>query len=143
MFPVFKIFLLIKEYVLSKLTLDGKEYAIASLSEAAKAQVTNLQVSEAKVQELQQMRAILMTARNAYALALKNLLPSKAHPNKKKGVISIDGVSYELEKFSEQAQAELASLQLVDNKLAENNALVAMIQTARNAYVSALQGELN
>lgn len=128
---------------MATLTLDGNEYEIDSLSAEAQAQVTNLQVCDNHLANLAQNQAIFQTARNAYARALKSQLPEKAHPNKKKGVIAIDGTNYELEKFSQAAQAELASLQLVDRKLADLAGEAAFVQTARNAYASALRAAVN
>lgn len=58
------------------ITIDGKEYALGSLSEAAKAQLTNLRVVDQEISRLQQQQAIAQTARNAYANALKAELPS-------------------------------------------------------------------
>ena len=58
------------------ITIDGKEYALDSLSEAAKAQLTNLRVVDQEISRLQQQQAIAQTARNAYANALKAELPS-------------------------------------------------------------------
>ena len=60
---------------MSKLTIDGKEYELASLSDAAKAQFTSLQVTDAEIQRLTIQLAIAQTARNAYAKALSELLP--------------------------------------------------------------------
>lgn len=58
------------------ITIDGKEYALDSLSESAKAQLTNLRVVDQEISRLQQQQAIAQTARNAYANALKAELPS-------------------------------------------------------------------
>ncbi len=57
-----------------KITIDGKEYDLESLSEASKNQLTSLQVCDQKIQSVQQELAMLQTARNAYAMALKELL---------------------------------------------------------------------
>ena len=58
------------------ITIDGKEYALDNLSDAAKAQLTNLRVVDQEISRLQQQQAIAQTARNAYANALKAELPS-------------------------------------------------------------------
>lgn len=60
---------------MSNITIDGKEYALETLSEEAKNQLMSLQVCDQKLQSLQQELAIMQTARNAYANALKELLP--------------------------------------------------------------------
>lgn len=57
-----------------KITIDGKEYELDSLSEETKNQLISLQVCDQKIQNTQQELAILQTARIAYANALKELL---------------------------------------------------------------------
>ena len=56
------------------ITIDGHEYDSDSLSDAARSQVVNLQVVDQKINQLSQDIAILQTARNAYASALKSEL---------------------------------------------------------------------
>jgi len=58
-----------------KVTIDGKEYAAADLSETAKNNLTSMRLVDQKIAENQQELAILQTARNAYANALKEQLP--------------------------------------------------------------------
>lgn len=52
------------------ITLNGKTYALAELSEAARNQVANIRVVDAEIARLQQQLAIAQTARNAYVNAL-------------------------------------------------------------------------
>lgn len=52
------------------ITINSKDYAVAELSEAAKAQIANIQVADAELARLQQQLALVQTARNAYAAAL-------------------------------------------------------------------------
>jgi hypothetical protein len=52
--------------------------------------------------------------------------------------IKIDEKDYELESLSEEAKAQLASLQFVDAELQRLNAQSAVYQTARVAYSVAL-----
>jgi hypothetical protein len=52
------------------LTLNGKDYNYDELTEAARAQVANVQIVDAEITRLQQKMAILQTARNAYLAAL-------------------------------------------------------------------------
>jgi hypothetical protein len=59
----------------TQLTIDGKQYALAALSEPARQQLQMLQMCEQRLQELQRDLAITQTARNAYLRALKELLP--------------------------------------------------------------------
>ena len=58
-----------------KITIDNKDYDTDSLSDAAKAQLTSLQVTDQEIQRLNIQLAIAQTARNAYARALGELLP--------------------------------------------------------------------
>ena len=62
---------------MSDLTIDGVEYDSESLSDEAKAQIGSLQATEQKIAQTQQDLAILQTARNAYAAALKDILASE------------------------------------------------------------------
>ena len=59
------------------LTIDGTDYPVADLSEAAQQQVTNLRICDQEIQRLQQQLAIAQTARGAYANALQGELPSQ------------------------------------------------------------------
>lgn len=56
--------------------------------------------------------------------------------------ITIDNKSYDLDSLSNDAKAQLASLQFVDQELARLQAQAAALQTARNAYAKALQAAL-
>jgi len=63
---------------MATLTIDGKDYDTEQLSDAAKAQVTNVQLVDQKIAQLQQELAIMQTARNAYANALQAELPKES-----------------------------------------------------------------
>jgi hypothetical protein len=52
--------------------------------------------------------------------------------------ITINEKEYEIDDMSEEAKAQLGSLQFVDNELAREQMKIAALQTARNAYVNAL-----
>jgi hypothetical protein len=56
--------------------------------------------------------------------------------------ISIDNKSYDLDTLSDEAKAQLASIQFVDAELARLQAKAAALQTARIAYSNALQAAL-
>lgn len=56
--------------------------------------------------------------------------------------ITIDNVNYETEKLSDEAKAQLVSIQFVDAELARLQAQAAALQTARIAYSRALQAAL-
>jgi len=55
--------------------------------------------------------------------------------------IKIDTVDYDTDKLSDEAKAQLVSLQFCDQELARLQAQAA-IQTARMAYAKALQSAL-
>tara|TARA_B100000579_G_scaffold337854_1_gene288932 strand:- start:595 stop:822 length:228 start_codon:yes stop_codon:yes gene_type:complete len=52
--------------------------------------------------------------------------------------ITIDGKEYDVDDLSEDAKAQLASIQFVDQELVRLTAQVAAMQTARNTYGRAL-----
>lgn len=56
--------------------------------------------------------------------------------------VNIDGAEYETEDLSEGALAQLESLQTTDLKIAQMQTDLAIFQTARNAYASALRDAL-
>ena len=53
--------------------------------------------------------------------------------------ITIDNKDYELDDLSKEAKAQIDSIVRCDRKLAELQSEIAIVQTARNAYVAALQ----
>ena len=60
------------------ITIDDKEYVLDDLSDAAKAQLVSLQVTDQEIIRLQQQQKIAQTARNAYAQALSAERPKDA-----------------------------------------------------------------
>ena len=60
------------------ITINDKEYILDDLSDAAKAQLGSLQLTDQEIIRLQQQLAIAQTARNAYAQALNAELPKDA-----------------------------------------------------------------
>ena len=57
------------------ITINDKEYVFDDLSDAARAQLVSLQVTDQEIIRLQQQQKIAQTARNAYAQALSAELP--------------------------------------------------------------------
>ena len=53
--------------------------------------------------------------------------------------ISIDGLLYELDSLSDDAKAQLGSMQAVDRRIAMVQEEMAILQTARIGYSKALQ----
>ena len=60
------------------ITINDKEYILDDLSDAAKAQLGSLQLTDQEIVRLQQQLAIAQTARNAYEQALNAELPKDA-----------------------------------------------------------------
>jgi len=56
-------------------TIDEKEYDIESLSEEAKNQIISMRIADQEIVTLKQKIAMAQTARNAYAVALREELP--------------------------------------------------------------------
>ena len=61
----------------NKITLDGVDYNVADLSEAAKQQIQNLQFVEAQIQQLNNEWAVADTARIGYLRALAQEVSKK------------------------------------------------------------------
>lgn len=58
--------------------IDGKEYDLDTLSDAAKGQLASLQFVDRELERLRAQAAVLQTARNTYANALTAALPRDA-----------------------------------------------------------------
>jgi hypothetical protein len=56
--------------------------------------------------------------------------------------VTIDGQIYELESLSDNAKLQLRNLQIVDEEIRRLQMQMAIAQTARAAYSSALKSEL-
>ena len=56
--------------------------------------------------------------------------------------IKVDDKEYDLEQLSEAARAQLFHIQAADMEISRMNTLVALMQTARTAYMRALKTEL-
>ena len=69
---------------MSTITIDGTEHAEEALSKEAKAELVSMQVCDQRIATLQTDLRIAQTARNAYAHALKGLLPKVAPKAKAK-----------------------------------------------------------
>ena len=60
----------------------------------------------------------------------------------KQAKINIDGKEYSLSDLSDQAKAQVVSLQVVDAELQRMQRQAGIYQTARNAYLAALRQAL-
>jgi hypothetical protein len=56
--------------------------------------------------------------------------------------IKIDSKEYDVDSLSNEAKAQLGSIQFVDSEIARLQGQLAAIQTARNAYLKALSSLL-
>jgi len=56
--------------------------------------------------------------------------------------ITIDDIEYNTEDLTDNGKAQLASLQFLEVQMSKLKSEIAVYQTARNAYVSALKSEL-
>ena len=56
--------------------------------------------------------------------------------------VTIDNQEYEFEALSEEIKAQFVSLQFTDQEIAQLQARLAAMQTARNAYAQALSSLL-
>jgi len=65
---------------MTKITIDGKEYNVNTLSDEAKAQLGSLQYADSELARLQAQIAAMQTARLAYGRALKQTLDSPKAP---------------------------------------------------------------
>lgn len=62
-----------------KIKLDDREYEVENLSDKARATLASLQFATTKMQELNNMQALLQRARNSYIESLKQeVVASKA-----------------------------------------------------------------
>jgi len=57
--------------------------------------------------------------------------------------ITVDDIEYNSEDLSDNGKAQLASLQFLEAQLAKLQSEIAVYQTAKGAYVSALKVELD
>ena len=57
--------------------------------------------------------------------------------------LTINGQSYDLDKLSATAQAQVNNLSFVEREIQHLNAQLAVLNTARQAYITPLLAELN
>lgn len=56
--------------------------------------------------------------------------------------ITVEGIEYNTEDLSDNGKAQLASLQFLEVQMSKLQNEIAVFQTAKNAYISALKAEL-
>lgn len=57
--------------------------------------------------------------------------------------IKIDDKEYDLDKLTEAARAQLFHIQATDVEINRMNTLIAVMQTARKAYIRSLKSEID
>jgi hypothetical protein len=57
--------------------------------------------------------------------------------------VDIDGKSYELDKLSDEAKAQIVNIQFVDNQIQQLQNELAVADTARIGYTNALKHDLS
>lgn len=57
--------------------------------------------------------------------------------------ITVDNIEYNTEDLSENGKAQLASLQFLEVQMKKLQSEIAVYQTARNSYATALKTELD
>jgi hypothetical protein len=55
---------------------------------------------------------------------------------------TLDGTDYKVSDLTENGKAQLASLQFLEAQMSKIKAKIAVYQTARNSYASALKEEI-
>ena len=56
--------------------------------------------------------------------------------------ITVEGIEYNTEDLTDNGKAQVASLQFLEAQMTKIKSEVAVYQTARNAYITALKKEL-
>ena len=56
--------------------------------------------------------------------------------------VTIDGVEYDTDTMSQESRQQLEMLVMTEQKIRQSQAEIAMLQTARQAYATALKGSL-
>ena len=56
--------------------------------------------------------------------------------------ITVDGMEYNTEDLSDNAKAQIASLQFLEAQMAKIKSEIAVYETAKSAYIHALKAEL-
>jgi hypothetical protein len=58
------------------------------------------------------------------------------------GSVNVDGREYDLDKLSDEARRQAVNINVVDEEIRRLQIRLAIFQTARNAYATALQQAL-
>ncbi|WP_130536260.1 DUF6447 family protein [Thiomicrorhabdus indica] len=127
---------------MSVIKLDNQEFEVAQLSQVAREQYNAILFTEGKLKSLNSNRENLQKARRSVAELVSQNLPEKAHPNKKNGIVTINGDKFVVDDFAEETKKHLNHIIELDKKLALLDMEMSMVQTARNSYVKTLSRHL-
>jgi hypoxanthine phosphoribosyltransferase len=59
-----------------------------------------------------------------------------------KATVTFDGVSYSVDEITDEGKALLESLKFVEQEIAQSQARIAVLNTAKSAYITSLGQEL-
>ena len=65
-----------------------------------------------------------------------------AEQQAEEATITIDDVAYKIDDLSDNAKGQIQGIQMAEAEIKRLNIQVALAQTARNAYILALQADL-
>ena len=123
-------------------TINDTKYNEKDLTQKAQKTVLSLKVTNQEIQRLEDKLAILQTARNAYSASLTPNLPKPAAANKRKDVVKINDKKYAYADMNEKAVADINSIAIVDKKIADLQADLAITKTAKTLYSKSLIEEV-
>lgn len=69
--------------------------------------------------------------------------PTSSHLFRNMPIIKIDNKDYEFDNLSAEAKSQVQTIQFVDGEINRFKAQMAVFQTARMAYIKALQAEID
>ena len=117
-----------------KIVIDSKEFIFDELTSETQKLVVSIRYAEERIKEVNKDIALATTALNTYGLNLSGKLPKEAHPNKKKGVVSVNGKRYVLDDFDEVSKGNLYSMDHCSKQISRLNNDLAILKTALTTY---------
>ena len=123
------------------ITINDKKYNEKDLNKKAQSLVQSLKVTNKEIQRIEDQLAIAKTARNAYRISLNPNLPKPSTANK--DVVTINDKKYAYADMNEKATADVMSISIVNKKIADLEADLAMTKTAKSLYSKSLIEEVN
>ena len=124
------------------ITVNDKKYNEKDLNKKAQSLVQSLKVTNKEIQRIEDQLAIAKTARNAYGISLNPNLPKETAANMKKDVVTINDKKYAYADMNEKATADVMSISIVNKKIVDLEADLAMTKTAKSFYSKLLIEEV-